>query len=67
MDDIEKAKRAMVIFIGVVIGGLSIFLFDIDISLKIMIPLFISLGVTFLLFVIFCDWRYEIRKFNENN
>lgn len=65
MDDKEKAKRALVCTIGTICGIISIFAFDVDISMKILIPPAIMLAVTTLLFVIFCDVNYEIKKFNE--
>ena len=65
MDDKEKAKRALVSIIGTICGIISIFAFDVDISMKILIPPVIMLAVTTLLFVIFCDVSYEIKKFNE--
>jgi len=66
LSDKEKLRRFLVVSLGAICGLISIFVFEVDISMKILIPPLIMLAVTTLLFLLFCDMSYEVRKFNEN-
>ena len=65
MEDKEKLKRTLVCIVGAIAGILSMILFRVDISMKILIPLFVMLVTTVVLFLLFCDSSYEVERFRR--